>query len=191
MIIQHTTSNHPHTFFNCIYFFIFLLIQDQFWLCTTSERYESCSARHFCWRIPRTAAKTRWRWWKLNVGLLPFARWRKLNSVFVSVLVVLLTPPDTEEPETEMEKDDQTTSLHPKSHDVPGIKWAYAILCIIILQPFYNYCKGLFMFNPCSLRATYCICLRVLYIFWLMSLNDFRPSTNQQETCVLICARFF
>ncbi|XP_053490105.1 CREB-regulated transcription coactivator 1b isoform X1 [Ictalurus furcatus] len=35
--------------------------------------------------------------------------------------VVLLTPPDTEEPETEMEKDDQTTSLHPKSHDVPGI----------------------------------------------------------------------
>ncbi|XP_060797581.1 CREB-regulated transcription coactivator 1b isoform X2 [Neoarius graeffei] len=35
--------------------------------------------------------------------------------------VVLLTPPDTEEPETEMEKDDQKTSLHPKSHDVPGI----------------------------------------------------------------------
>ena len=37
-------------------------------------------------------------------------------------LVLLLTPPDTEEPETEMEKDDQKTSLHPKSHDVPGIK---------------------------------------------------------------------
>ncbi|KAF4083324.1 hypothetical protein AMELA_G00139950 [Ameiurus melas] len=35
--------------------------------------------------------------------------------------VVLLTPPDTEEPETEMEKDDQAASLHPKSHDVPGI----------------------------------------------------------------------
>ncbi|XP_060733930.1 CREB-regulated transcription coactivator 1b isoform X4 [Tachysurus vachellii] len=35
--------------------------------------------------------------------------------------VVLLTPPDTEEPETEMEKDDQKASLHPKSHDVPGI----------------------------------------------------------------------
>uniref|UniRef100_A0AAR2L354 CREB-regulated transcription coactivator 1 n=1 Tax=Pygocentrus nattereri TaxID=42514 RepID=A0AAR2L354_PYGNA len=35
--------------------------------------------------------------------------------------VLLLTPPDTEEPETEMEKDDQKTSLHPKSHEVPGI----------------------------------------------------------------------
>ncbi|XP_046713015.1 CREB-regulated transcription coactivator 1b isoform X3 [Silurus meridionalis] len=35
--------------------------------------------------------------------------------------VVLLTPPDTDEPETEMEKDDQKASLHPKSHDVPGI----------------------------------------------------------------------
>ncbi|KAM9461488.1 CREB-regulated transcription coactivator 1b isoform 2-T2 [Clarias gariepinus] len=35
--------------------------------------------------------------------------------------VVLLTPPDTEDPETEMEKDDQKASLHPKSHDVPGI----------------------------------------------------------------------
>ncbi|XP_034164287.1 CREB-regulated transcription coactivator 1b isoform X3 [Pangasianodon hypophthalmus] len=35
--------------------------------------------------------------------------------------VVLLTPPDTEEPETEMENDDQKASLHPKSHDVPGI----------------------------------------------------------------------
>ncbi|XP_066503076.1 CREB-regulated transcription coactivator 1b isoform X2 [Hoplias malabaricus] len=35
--------------------------------------------------------------------------------------VLLLTPPDTEEPETEMEKDDQKSSMHPKSHDVPGI----------------------------------------------------------------------
>ncbi|XP_058257584.1 CREB-regulated transcription coactivator 1-like isoform X2 [Hemibagrus wyckioides] len=35
--------------------------------------------------------------------------------------VVLLTPPDTEEAETEMEKDDQKAALHPKSHDVPGI----------------------------------------------------------------------
>ncbi|XP_036441822.1 CREB-regulated transcription coactivator 1b isoform X3 [Colossoma macropomum] len=35
--------------------------------------------------------------------------------------VLLLTPPDTEEAETEMEKDDQKTSLHPKSHEVPGI----------------------------------------------------------------------
>ncbi|XP_072516966.1 CREB-regulated transcription coactivator 1b isoform X1 [Salminus brasiliensis] len=35
--------------------------------------------------------------------------------------VLLLTPPDTEEPETEMEKDDQKASLRPKSHDVPGI----------------------------------------------------------------------
>ncbi|KAG9266767.1 CREB-regulated transcription coactivator 1 isoform X1 [Astyanax mexicanus] len=35
--------------------------------------------------------------------------------------VLLLTPPDTEEPETEMEKDDQKASMHPKSHDVPGI----------------------------------------------------------------------
>lgn len=42
--------------------------------------------------------------------------------LFVSVLVVLLTPPDTEEAETEMEKDDQKAALHPKSHDVPGIK---------------------------------------------------------------------
>ncbi|XP_049321762.1 CREB-regulated transcription coactivator 1 isoform X3 [Astyanax mexicanus] len=35
--------------------------------------------------------------------------------------VLLLTPPDTEEPETEMENDDQKASMHPKSHDVPGI----------------------------------------------------------------------
>ncbi|XP_026873195.1 CREB-regulated transcription coactivator 1b isoform X2 [Electrophorus electricus] len=35
--------------------------------------------------------------------------------------VLLLTPPDTEEPEGEMEKDDQKASLRPKSHDVPGI----------------------------------------------------------------------
>ncbi|XP_076880503.1 CREB-regulated transcription coactivator 1b isoform X3 [Brachyhypopomus gauderio] len=35
--------------------------------------------------------------------------------------VLLLTPPDTEEPEGEMEKDDQKASLCPKSHDVPGI----------------------------------------------------------------------
>lgn len=58
-----------------------------------------------------------------KVGILPHARWKKLISGFVYVLVVLLTPPDTEEPETEMEKDDQKASLHPKSHDVPGIKW--------------------------------------------------------------------
>ncbi|KAK3533165.1 hypothetical protein QTP70_012421 [Hemibagrus guttatus] len=35
--------------------------------------------------------------------------------------VILLTPPDTEEAETEMEKDDHKAALHLKSHDVPGI----------------------------------------------------------------------
>ncbi|KAI7795437.1 putative CREB-regulated transcription coactivator 1 [Triplophysa rosa] len=35
--------------------------------------------------------------------------------------LLLLTPPDTEDTETEMEKDEPKASLHSESHDVPGI----------------------------------------------------------------------
>ncbi|XP_073731923.1 CREB-regulated transcription coactivator 1b isoform X2 [Misgurnus anguillicaudatus] len=45
---------------------------------------------------------------------------QELQSKGVKTLL-LLTPPDTEDPETEMEKDEPKGSLHSESHDVPGI----------------------------------------------------------------------
>ncbi len=56
-----------------------------------------------------------------------FVQWPGRSSSISPSLsaVLLLTPPDTEDTESEMEKDEPNVSLHTDPCDVPGIKWVY------------------------------------------------------------------